>query len=464
MRVGVIGTGRVGLVVGACLSNQGHAVVCHDRDEEKIARLESGRTPFFEPQLDQLVAQGMATGCLRFSGRMEDAVGEAEVVFICVGTPLDGQGSLDVSAVTEVADQIAELIQGYTVVILKSTVPVGTAQMVKQTIRERAGDGAEFDVVSMPEFLREGAAVEDFRRPVRLVIGCDSARAKARVLELLGEISCPIIITRHQEAELIKQVSNCFLAVKLSFANTVAAVCERLAVDVTAITRGVGADPRIGPTYLSVGMGYGGSCLPKDMEAFIDFARRMGCEVDLLSAAQAVNGAQTERVVQKLREELGTVSERTVGLLGLAFKPGTDTLIAAPSLELVRRLRAEGARVRVFDPVAMDAAFTVLGREVEYASDEYDLCRDCDAAVLVTEWPRFAEMDLARVRASLRSPVIIDGRNLFDPVTMAALGFRYRGVGRGYAGALTAAAPAAWRLPYLEHGESLAGGKSKHAG
>jgi UDPglucose 6-dehydrogenase len=464
MRVGVIGTGRVGLVVGACLSNQGHAVVCHDRDEEKIARLEAGRTPFFEPQLDQLVAQGMATGCLRFSGRMEDAVGEAEVVFICVGTPLDGQGSLDLSAVTNVADQIADLIQSYAVIVLKSTVPVGTAQMVKQTIRGRAREGVEFDVVSMPEFLREGAAVEDFRRPVRLVIGCDSARAKARVLDLLGEISCPVIITRHQEAELIKQVSNCFLAVKLSFANTVAAVCERLAVDVTAITRGVGADPRIGPTYLSVGMGYGGSCLPKDMEAFIDFARRMGCEVELLSAAQEVNSAQTARVVEKLREELGTVAERAIGLLGLAFNPGTDTLIAAPSLELVRRLRAEGARVRVFDPVAMDAAFSVLGREVEYASDEYDLCRDCDAVVLVTEWPRFAEMDLARVRASLKSPVIIDGRNLFDPVTMAALGFRYRGVGRGYAGALTPPPPAASRLAYLEHGDNVAGGKRTYAG
>jgi len=460
MRVGVIGTGRVGLVVGACLSNQGHAVVCHDRDAEKIERLRSGETPFFEPGLDHLVAQGMAAGTLTFSLRMEDAVSGADAVFVCVGTPLDGRGSLDLSAVTSVAARMAPLIQGYTVVILKSTVPVGTALLVEQTVLERAGEGAEFDVVSMPEFLREGAAVEDFRHPVRLVIGCDSARARARVLELLGDISCPVIITRHQEAELIKQVSNCFLAVKLSFANTVAAVCERLEVDVTAITRGVGADPRIGPTYLSVGMGYGGSCLPKDMEAFIDFARRLGCEVGLLAAAQDVNAAQTERVIAKLREELEAVAGRTIGLLGLAFKPGTDTLIAAPSLALVGRLRDEGARVRVFDPVAMDAAFQLLGADVEYASDEYDLCRGCDAVVLVTEWPRFAEMDLARVRASLKAPVIIDGRNLFDPLTMAALGFRYRGVGRGY----PETEVAAWPLPYLEHGDSLAGEKSKYAG
>ena len=465
MRVGVIGTGRVGLVVGACLSNQGHAVVCHDRDEEKIARLETGQTPFFEPGLDALVSQGMATGRLSFSGRLEDAVRTAEVIFICVGTPLDGGGSLDLSAVTSVAARIAPLIQDYTVVLLKSTVPVGTAMMVKQAIRERAGEGLEFDVVSMPEFLREGAAVEDFRHPDRLVIGCDSARAEARVLELLGEISCPLIVTRHREAELIKQVSNCFLAVKLSFANTVAAVCERVGVDVTAITRGMGADARIGPTYLRVGMGYGGSCLPKDMEAFIDFARRLGCAVDLLAAAQEVNSAQTERVIQKLREELETVEGRTIGLMGLAFKPHTDTLVAAPSLALVRRLRAEGARLRVFDPVAMDAAFSVLGREVEYASDEYDLCRGCEALVLVTEWPQFANLDLAWLKASLRSPVLIDGRNFFDPTTMAALGFRYRGAGRGYADAQAPAElPAAWRLPHLERGDDVVGGKSKHAG
>ena len=282
----------------------------------------------------------------------------------------------------------------------------------------------------MPEFLREGAAVEDFRHPTRLVIGCDSERAKTRVMELFRGISCPVIVTNQQEAELIKQVSNCFLAVKLSFANTIAAVCEEMGVDVTQIMEGVGADPRIGATYLGVGMGYGGSCLPKDMEAFTDFAERVGCEVEILSAAQAVNAAQPLRIVRKLREELESLEGRTVGLLGLAFKPHTDTIVAAPSLELVRYLRAEGALVRVYDPVALEGASKVLGHQVEYAQDEYELCRGCDAVVLVTEWPQFAQMDMAEIKASLRTPIIVDARNLFNPVRLAALGFRYRGVGR----------------------------------
>jgi UDPglucose 6-dehydrogenase len=434
MQVGVIGTGRVGLVVGACLAGAGHMVICHDRDEEKIARLEEGRIPFFEPGLNDLVGQDMAAGYLRFTTQMEEAVRDAEVLFICVGTPLDEGHGLDLSAVASVAEEIAGLIQGYTVVLLKSTVPVGTAEMVKETIRRRAGQGVEVDVdvVSMPEFLREGAAAEDFRHPARLVIGCDSERARARVMELFRDISCPVIITSHQEAELIKQVSNCYLAVRISFANTIAAVCERIGVDVTAIMRGVGADPRIGPTYLDAGMGYGGSCLPKDMEAFIDFARRLECEVDLLCAAQAVNVAQPQRIVRKLREELGSLEGRTIGLLGLAFKPHTDTIVAAPSMELVRCLQAEGALVRVHDPVAMRDASKVLGHEVEYAQDEYDLCRGCDAVVLVTEWPQFAQLDMAQIKALLRTPVIVDGRNFFNPVLLDALGFRYRGVGRGY--------------------------------
>lgn len=466
MRIGVIGSGRVGLVVGASLAGSGHAVVCHDRDGAKIACLAAGRVPFSEPGLDHLVAQGMAADRLRFTTRMEDAVKDAEVLFICVGTPLGEGGGLDLTAVRSVSEGIAPLLRGYTVVLLKSTVPVGTAQTVKETIREGAGDGAEFDVVSMPEFLREGAAVEDFRHPQRLVIGCDSERAKARVLQLFGNISCPVIITNHQEAELIKQVSNCFLAVKLSFANTVAAVCERIGVDVTAITRGVGADPRIGPTYLSVGMGYGGSCLPKDMEALIDFARRLDCEVDLLCAAQAVNRTQTRRIVEKLREELGPLEGRTVGLLGLAFKPHTDTMVAAPSLELVRCLRAEGALVRAYDPAALEGASRVLGAEVEYGQDEYELCRGCDALVLVTEWPQFAEMDMVRVKASLNKPIIVDGRNLFDPVAMAALGFRYRGVGRGYGSAAAAlrTLPETWQLPYLERGAAPPGQKREYVG
>jgi UDPglucose 6-dehydrogenase len=430
MQIGVIGAGRVGLVVGACLAGAGHVVICHDRDEEKIARLKSGRVPFFEPGLQDLVEQDMAAGYLCFTTHVEEAVRDADVLFICVGTPLDQRRSLDLTAIASVAEEIAGLIQGYTVVLLKSTVPVGTAQMVKETIRENAGQGVEFDVVSMPEFLREGAAVEDFRHPARLVIGCDSERAKTRVMELFRGISCPVIVTNHQEAELIKQVSNCFLAVKLSFANTIAAVCEEMGVDVTHIMEGVGADPRIGATYLGVGMGYGGSCLPKDMEAFTDFAERLGCEVEILSAAQAVNAAQPLRIVRKLREELESLEGRTVGLLGLAFKPHTDTIVAAPSLELLRYLWAEGALVRVYDPVALEGASRVLGHQVEYAQDEYELCRGCDAVVLVTEWPQFAQMDMAEIKASLRTPIIVDARNLFDPVRLAALGFRYRGVGR----------------------------------
>ena len=435
MQIGVIGTGRVGLVVGACTAGAGHRVVCHDRDEEKIALLAAGRVPFFEPNLDNLVEQGRAAGYLRFTSRMEEAAKDAEVLFICVGTPLDDRGGLDQTAVADVAEQIAGLIRGYTVVVLKSTVPVGTAQWVNDTIRRQAGPDVEFDVVSMPEFLREGAAVEDFLHPSRLVMGCESERAKGRVMQLFGDISCPVIIASNQEAELIKQVSNCFLAVKISFANTVAAVCERTEVDVATIMRGVGADPRINRTYLDAGMGYGGSCLPKDMAAFIRFADRLGCNVDLLSAAQAVNVAQPRRIVRKLHEELGSLEGLVIGLLGLAFKPHTDTMVAAPSVELVRCLRVEGALIRAYDPVVGERASAALGDDVQFARDEYDLCRGCDAVVLVTEWPQFAGMDMARAKASFRTPVIVDGRNFLNPVALVAMGFRYRGMGSGYDGA-----------------------------
>jgi UDPglucose 6-dehydrogenase len=435
LQIGVIGTGRVGLVVGACLARTGRTVVCHDRDEEKIALLRAGRVPFFEPGLDSLVGQGIAAGYLRFTTQMDDACRDAEVLVICVGTPLGDRGNLDLNAVVDVAERIAGVIRGYTVVVLKSTVPVGTAQMVNDTIRRRAGPDVEFDIVSMPEFLREGAAVEDFLRPARLVMGCDSERAKGQVLKLMGDISCPVILASHQEAELIKQVSNCFLAVKISFANTIAAVCERTGVNAATIMRGVGADPRISPTYLDAGMGYGGSCLPKDMDAFIDFADQLGCEVDLLSAARAVNMAQPRRIVRKLQEELGSLEGRVVGLLGLAFKPGTDTMVAAPSIELVRCLRIEGALIRAYDPVVRERASAALGDDIQFARDEYDLCRGCDAVVLVTEWPQFARMDMARAKASLRTPIIVDGRNFLNPVALTAMGFRYRGMGSGYDGA-----------------------------
>lgn len=440
MQIGVIGTGRVGLVVGACLAGAGHAVVCHDRDGKKIVELTAGRVPFFEPGLHGLVIRGMAAGDLRFTTRMEEAARSADVLFICVGTPLNGQGSLDLTAVSDVAEQIAVVIQDYTVVVLKSTVPVGTAQMLEETIRGRADRNLEFDIVSMPEFLREGAAVEDFLHPSRLVIGCDSERAEGRVMELFGNISGQVIVASHQEAELVKQVSNCYLAVKISFANTIAAVCEQTGVDAATIMRGVGADPRISPSFLNAGMGYGGSCLPKDMDAFIDFAEGLECDVGLLSAAQAVNVAQPRRVVDKLCEELGSLEDRSIGLLGLAFKPQTDTMVDAPSIELVRCLHAERALVRAYDPAVGDSASALLGGgDVQFARDEYDLCRGCDAVVLVTEWPDFARMDMARVKASMKSPIIMDGRNLFDPAALAAMGFQYWGVGTGYASADDAA-------------------------
>ena len=423
MQVGVIGAGRVGLVAAACLAEAGHTVVCHDINGERIRRLRDRAMPFFEPGLSELVNRCADTGHLRFTDTYEEAIPNADAVLICVGTPLGADGRLDLSSVLSAAKAIAAHLRSYTVVILKSTILVGTSSQVVEAIRQNIAPGSTFDVVAMPEFLREGSAIDDFRRPDRLIVGCESEHAAAKVMELFHHLDSPMFLTTQREAELIKQVSNCFLAVKVSFANTVAAVCERIGVDVMNITRGVGADPRIGSSYLRAGLGYGGSCLPKDMEGFIAFAASVGVDVPLLNSAHAVNQAQQKRIAQRLQHELGTLTDKTVALLGLSFKPGTDTTVAAPSIELVRLLRESGATVRAFDPVASEMARRILGDDVTYARDEYDACQGSDAVVLVTEWPQFGTLDLARIRASMRSAVFIDGRHFVGAEKIAAAGF-----------------------------------------
>lgn len=405
------------------MAEAGHTVVSQDIDGERIRQLREGVMPFFEPGLGELVNRCAEIGHLRFTERYEEAVSSAEAVLICVGTPLGADGRLDLTSVLNAAKAIAANLRSDTVVILKSTVLVGTSSQVFAAIRENVGSGITFDVVAMPEFLREGSAIDDFRRPDRLIVGCESEHAAAKVFELFHHLESPMFLTTQREAELIKQVSNCFLAVKVSFANTVAAVCERIGVDVMNITRGVGADPRIGASYLRAGLGYGGSCLPKDMEAFIAFADSVGADVPLLTQAHTVNQEQPRRVLRRLRHELGTLADKTIALLGLSFKPGTDTMVAAPSLELVRLLRESGATVRAFDPVATETARRILGEDITYARDEYQACEGSDAVVLVTEWPQFGTLDLARIRASLRSPVFIDGRNFFGTEKIAAAGF-----------------------------------------
>jgi UDPglucose 6-dehydrogenase len=424
VRVGIIGAGRVGLVAGACLADAGHRFVCHDLNAERIAQLQRRQTPFFEPGLAELVTQGVEAKRLSFTARYEDAVQQSEAVLICVGTPLGADGTLDLSAVLSAARSVASHIRSYTVVIVKSTVLVDTSSRVINAIRDEAAAGTEFDVVSMPEFLREGSAVDNFQHPDRLIVGSDSSRAMERVKELFGHLQCPMLVTTHREAELIKQVANCFLAVKVSFANSVGAVCDRIGIDVTTIMKGVGADSRIGSTYLGAGLGYGGSCLPKDMEGLIAFAQAIGVDVPLLESAQAVNAQQPKRYVSRIESHLGDLSGKTVALLGLAFKPGTDTMVAAPSVDLFRILRGKLATVRVFDPVAMQTARRIFGENALYAVDEYDACAGADAAILVTEWPRFVSLDWDRIRRSMRSPVFVDSRHFLSEAALAAAGFK----------------------------------------
>lgn len=432
MNICVVGVGYVGLVTAACFAEFGIDVTCVDCDTAKIDRLQNGVVPIFEPGLGELVKKNLGEGRLRFTADLTEGVEPALVIFLAVGTPAQGDGSADLSFVESVARQVAEAMDGYKVIATKSTVPVGTGERVAEIIRTHRRRATAFDVVSNPEFLREGSAVEDFMRPNRVVIGASSEQAIAIMKALyrpLYLIETPFLITDIATAELVKYASNAFLATKISFVNEIAQLCEAVGVDVHVVAKGMGLDPRIGPKFLHAGAGFGGSCFPKDSRALIQMGAAHGVSLALIDAAVRVNQGQRERILAKIDRLVGGVRGRTIGILGVAFKPNTDDVREAPAIELIERLLAEGAHVKAFDPAAVDQ-LSARFPHVEICKDAYTTADASDALVLMTEWNQFRNLDLARVRQALRRPVFVDCRNVYDPALMAEQGFIYEGIGR----------------------------------
>ena len=435
MNVAMIGAGYVGLVSGACFSEFGASVTCVDVDASRIARLDEGRMPIYEPNLEEFVERNVAQGRLRFTTRFEESVGGAELIFITVGTPSRrGDGHADLSFVYDAARRVASSLRGYSVVVDKSTVPIGTARQVRRIISE-VNPEAEFDVASNPEFLREGAAIEDFMRPDRVVIGVESGRAEEKLRELyrpLNLVEVPIVVTDLETAELVKYAANAFLATKISFINEIAALCEAVGADVHAVARGIGLDGRIGSKFLHPGPGYGGSCFPKDTLALVRTAQEHGTPTRIIESTIEVNAAQRRRMVAKIRGALGgSEAGKTIAVLGLTFKPETDDMREAPSLAILPSLIAGGARIRATDPQGIAEAREHLSDSVEYFGDIYETLDGADAVVLLTEWNAYRGLDPEEVKRRMRGNVFIDLRNVYEPGPMRSLGFEYTCVGRG---------------------------------
>ncbi|HEU4826891.1 MAG TPA: UDP-glucose/GDP-mannose dehydrogenase family protein [Dongiaceae bacterium] len=433
MKIAMIGAGYVGLVSAACFSEFGHHVTCIDQDELKIGRLRRNEIPIYEPGLDALVARNAAAGRLKFEKSLAATVADAELVFIAVGTPSRrGDGHADLSFVREAARQIAEALRGYTVVVTKSTVPVGTGREVANIIRA-ANAQAEFDVVSNPEFLREGSAIDDFMRPNRVVIGAESERARDRMRELyrpLFLIETPILFTGLETAELIKYAANGFLAMKISFINQIADLCEKVGADVHDVARGVGLDGRIGQKFLHPGPGYGGSCFPKDTRALVEIARQAGAPLSLIEATADFNEARKLNMAERVKAAIGgATAGKAIALLGLTFKPNTDDMREAPSLAIAPALIAAGAEVRAHDPEGMPESRKLMP-DVSYCADPYEAMTGADAVVLLTEWNSYRALDLPRMKAVMKQPIVIDLRNIYRPAEMRAAGFQYTSIGR----------------------------------
>ena len=432
MQIAVIGTGYVGLVTGACFAEFGVDVTCVDVDAEKINRLTAGIMPIYEPGLDQLVAKNFSAGRLRFTTDAKQAIEQSLVIFLAVGTPPLEDGAPDLSFVEAAARSVAQHMNGYKVIVTKSTVPIGTGERLRTLIREEQKSRVNFGIVSNPEFLREGAAINDFMRPDRVVIGSRDEEAIAIMRDLyrpLYLIEAPFVITSLEAAELTKYAANAFLATKISFINEVANLCEKIGCDVHDVARAMGMDRRIGGKFLHPGPGFGGSCFPKDTRALASVGRQFGSECTIVDAVIEVNKRQQRSMLPKIRRLVGDLSDKKIAVLGLAFKPQTDDMREAPSLEIIRGLEAEGARVCAYDPVAMTEAQKILPG-IKYAEDEYSAVQDADALVFVTEWNQFRALDMARIRDLMKNPRIADLRNICDPTDMRELGFDYVGVGR----------------------------------
>lgn len=435
MNITMIGTGYVGLVTGTCLAEFGHHVTCVDKVTEKIERLRKGRIPIYEPGLEILVNKNVSEGRLRFTTALAGSIPDADAVFIAVGTPSSrrGDGYADLTYIFEASREIAPHLTGYTVIVDKSTVPVGTAGQVERIIRQE-NPLADFDVASNPEFLREGAAINDFMRPDRVVIGVKSERAGNILHEIykpLYLLDTPIVTTTVETAELIKYAANAFLAVKISFINEIANVCEAVGADISALAKAIGMDGRIGSKFLHPGPGYGGSCFPKDTLALMRIVQEYGESLRIVSAAVEVNAAQKARMIKKIRDMLGgSESGKTIAVLGLTFKPETDDMREAPAVTILPALLEKGARIRAHDPKGMEEARKFLPPEVEYATSAYDACENADAVILMTEWNQYRALDLERIGKILKTRIFIDLRNVYEPEKMRSLGFQYTGVGR----------------------------------
>jgi UDPglucose 6-dehydrogenase len=434
MNITVVGTGYVGLVTGACFAEFGNHVTCVDKDLDKIDMLKQGTVPIYEPGLADLVERGVRASRLEFGVDLPKAIRDSVVVFIAVGTPQGNNGRADLSFVKDVARTVAESLNSYKVVVTKSTVPAGTGREIRRIVEEYRTDAYPFSVASNPEFLREGSAIEDFMRPNRVVLGCEDEMAVAILRDLyrpLYLIETPFVITDVVTAEMIKYVSNAFLATKISFVNEVADLCEKVGADVHEVAKGIGLDQRIGRKFLHPGPGFGGSCFPKDTRALIELAREHGLDFKIVQAVIEVNGQRIPKMLDKVRTAVdGGLSGRTVGLLGLTFKPNTDDLRASPAVAVLEGLLEEGACVRVYDPVAMPIAARTQRSRVVYCRDEYDAAEGAEALVVATEWNQFRGIDIDKLKTRLKAPVIVDLRNVYEPSVMKARGFRYYGVGR----------------------------------
>jgi UDPglucose 6-dehydrogenase len=429
MKLAIIGTGYVGLVTGTCFAEVGHHVICVDCDEKKVKLLQGGGVPIYEPGLEELIQKNVAEGRLSFTPSTREGVEKSDVIFIAVPTPPQADGSVDLSFMEGVARDIAGVMTSYKIVVDKSTVPVKTGDKVAETIRRYCKSKVEFDVVSNPEFLREGSAVQDFLHPDRVVIGTRSQRPVAAMKELYSRFGAPIIVTDINSAELIKHAANSFLALKISYINAISVLCEATGANVLEVANGIGMDARIGRQFLDASLGFGGSCFPKDLSAFIKIAEQVGYEFTLLKEVQRINAQQGDRFFKKILDTLWVLKEKRIGVLGLAFKQNTDDVRMSPAIDLCQRLQKEGALLRVHDPKAMEKAKAMLPGAT-YIADMNEVADGCDALIIATEWNQFKKLDLERARKVMTHPILFDGRNLFDPVEMEQLGFIYKSIGR----------------------------------
>ncbi len=429
MKIALIGTGYVGLVTGTCFAEVGHEVICVDCDAEKVRLLQRGGIPIYEPGLEALVRRNVAAGRLRFTTDTQDGVTHSDVIFIAVPTPPLPDGSVDLSFIEGVARDIARAMTDYRIVVDKSTVPVRTGEKVAETIKRYCKARVDFDVVSNPEFLREGFAVEDFMKPDRVVIGVQSERPVVALKELFAPFRAPLVVTDINSAELIKHAANSFLALKISYINAVSVICEASGANIQEVANGIGLDQRIGRQFLDASLGFGGSCFPKDLSAFVKIAEELGYDFALLKEVQRINTQQMDRFLKKIADTLWVLKDKTIGVLGLAFKQNTDDVRMSPAIDLCHRLLQQGAKLRVHDPQAMEKARAVLS-DVTFVADRDEVAEGCDALVIATEWPEFRKLDLERARREMTHPILFDGRNLFDPAEMNRLGFIYKSIGR----------------------------------